>query len=386
MTLISRIQSLTGMVIFGLALAGCDREQVTVQQVPKDSQPPVQLAQPAAMPPMAGDPHAGLNMNMAAAAEPAQLKWTLPEGWSEKPLSEFRAASFDAKGKNGQVADVSVIPLPSTGRESDLVNMWRQQMQLPPVTEADADKQAQTAAIGSDHGKVFDITSEQPVIDGKSRGHMLIATLTRDRTSWFFKMTGEDAAVSEQKPAFLQFLKSVSFESAPAAAMANPHAGMTMPEAAGAPQAVPAENMASASGDLPAGWKEVPPTVMLLKKYVVQGSGDAKAEVSVSMLSGQGGGVMANVARWRGQLNLPPLSEEDWSKQAQTLDLPNGKATVVDMTGTDKTGKKARMIGVIAPQANETWFYKMMGEEQIVGQQKAAFTKFVQTAKFSDVP
>jgi hypothetical protein len=109
--------------------------------------------------------------------------------------------------------------------------------------------------------------------------------------------------------------------------------------------------------------------------------------VSVSMLAGQGGGVIANVNRWRGQLGLSPLSEEDFSKQAQTVDVMGGQGTLVDMTGTDaKTGKPARLIGVIAPQSDETWFYKLMGDEQVVAQQKDAFTKFIQTAKFSNAP
>ena len=33
----------------------------------------------------------------------------------------------------------------------------------------------------------------------------------RDDVAWFFKMTGDDALVAEQKPAFVEFLKSVSF-------------------------------------------------------------------------------------------------------------------------------------------------------------------------------
>ena len=94
-----------------------------------------------------------------------------------------------------------------------------------------------------------------------------------------------------------------------------------------------------------------------------------------------------NVTRWRGQLGLPPFSEEDFSKQVQTLDMPGGKATLVDMTGTDgKTGKKSRLVGVIAPQAGETWFYKLMGDEQVVQQQKDTFIRFIQTVKFSNAP
>jgi hypothetical protein len=171
-------------------------------------------------------------------------------------------------------------------------------------------------------------------------------------------------------------LKSISWEAAPAMAAANPHASMTM----GAPAATAPS---TSTAGLPAGWSEIPNPPMLTAKYVIQ-SGGAQADVNVSMLNGTGGGVMANVTRWRvQQLGLPPFSEEEFSKQAQTVDVAGQQGTLVDMTGTDsKTGKKARLVGIILPQANDTWFYKLMGDPQIVEQQKDTFIKFVQTAKF----
>lgn len=304
----------------------------------------------------------------------------MPSGWQDKPLSQFRIASFDAKGKDGQVADVSIIPMPATGREVDLVNMWRQQMQLPAVTDAGADKAAQGVPIGSEEGKMFEFASEQPMAGSSQKGRMIVAMLMRGDTSFFFKMTGTDSAVTEQKSAFLNFLKSISFQAAPSVAMSTPHAAM------GADPMSPAEAAPVSVSGLPDGWKEIPNPPMLLAKYVIQGSGDAKAEVNISALGGTGGGLMMNINRWRGQLNLPPLSEEDFSKEARTMDLPVGKATVVDLTGNDKTGKSSRLIGIIAPQTDQTWFYKLMGDPQIVEQQKDAFTKFIQTARFSNAP
>jgi hypothetical protein len=388
MTLISRIKSLHllrtgGLLALGLIFAGCNRDQIKVQEVPKDSDQavPAPMQQPAAAPAMPMNPHAGMDMG-GGPAGPAPMKWTTPDGWEVKPPSEFRVASFDAKGKDGQIADVAIIPMPTTGREVDLVNMWRQQMQLPAVNDADADKLAQNVPVGSDQGKLFEFASEQPIAGANARGRMLVAMLGHDGTSYFFKMTGEDAAVTEQKSAFLQFLKSISFVTAPAeTAAANPHAGMAAGMGMGTtPEAAPVAN-----SSLPAGWAEIPNPPMLLAKYVIQGSGDAKAEVNISMLSGIGGGVMANVTRWRNQLGLPPISEEDWSKQARTMDVNGVQGTVVDLTGTDpKTGKKSRLIGVIVPQSGATSFYKLMGDEQIVEQQKDVFTKFIQTAKFGD--
>ena len=376
MTHLSRTQLLSlprcGLMIFVLALAGCDREKIKVQQVPKESEqsvqpPPMQPAEASTMP---ANPHAGMGMDMGSAPAQPQLKWTLPSGWKDKALSQMRVGSFDAPGKDGQSADVSVIPLPTAGPETELpyYNMWRSELKLDPAEKVSSDP----VAIGPGQGKLYEIA------DGKASGRILVAALDHDGVSWFFKIRGEDATVRGQKPAFLEFLKSISFETTPAMAMADPHAGMTMDPA-------PATASANSNGALPTGWKEVPNPQMLLAKFVIQGSGDARADVNISMLAGQGGGVMMNVTRWRGQLGLPPMSEEDFSKQARTVDVAGVKGTLVDMTGTDaKTGKKSRLIGVIAPQAGDTWFYKLMGDEQIVEQQKDAFTKFIQTAKFGN--
>jgi hypothetical protein len=368
-----------GLLALALVLAGCNRDEVKVQEVPKQSDASASpMSDSAAAPSMPANPHAG--MDMAGDTAQARLTWTLPSGWQDKPLSQFRLASFNAKGKDGQVADVSIIPMPATGREVDLVNMWRGQLQLPAVTGADADKAAQTVSIGSEQGKMFEFTSEQPTSGSTQKGRMLVAMLMHGDTSFFFKMTGEDSVVTEQKPAFLDFLKSISFQAAPAVAMSNPHAPM------GADPMAPAEAAPVSVAGLPDGWKEIPNPPMLLAKYIIQGSGGAKAEVNISSLAGTGGGLMMNINRWRGQLSLPPLSEEDFSKEAHTMDLPGGKATLVDLTGTDKTGKSSRLIGIIAPQTDQTWFYKLMGDPQIVEQQKDAFTKFIQTAKFSNAP
>lgn len=370
-----------GLLVLGLALVGCNRgDQVKVQEVPKDSEPPTQpsVVSPSA-PSMPANPHAGMDVS-GDTAQP-QLKWTLPSGWQDKPLSQFRIASFDAKGKDGQVADVSIIPMPATGREVDLVNMWRQQMQLPAVTDTDADKTAQAVPVGSEQGKMFEFASAQSMAGGTQKGRMIVAMLIHGDTSFFFKMTGADSAVTEQKPSFLGFLKSISFQAAPAVAMSNPHAS------GGADPMSPAEAAPVSVPGLPDGWKEIPNPPMLLAKYIIQGSGNAKAEVNISALGGTGGAfVMMNINRWRGQLSLPPLSEEDFSKETRTMDLPGGKATLVDLTGTDKTGKSSRLIGIIAPQTDQTWFYKLMGDPQVVEQQKDAFTKFIQTAKFSNAP
>jgi hypothetical protein len=365
-------------LVFVLAVAGCGRGQIKVEQVPKEGDQTgamPAIAQTAA-PDMAANPHAGMNMmGMGGAGAQPQVKWKLPSGWKEKEPSQMRVGSFDA-GKEGQAADVSIVPLqmPSGAKmELDNYNLWREGIQLAPVDKVES----QPVAIGSEQGKLYEVA------DSKSPKHILAAVLEKNGVSWYFKMNGDDAVVKEQKQPFLDFLKSISFESAPVAAVANPQAGMSMP-AMGAMNSGPEEaavKPAAPGTPLPEGWKELAPSQFILAKYVIHGSGDAKAEMTVS--SGIGGGVVLNANRWRGQLGLAPMTEEEFSKQTQTVDVAGQKGTLVDITGTDKSGKKSRLVGVIV-EANSPWFYKLMGDPQIVEQQKEAFTKFIQTAKFGN--
>jgi hypothetical protein len=137
------------------------------------------------------------------------------------------------------------------------------------------------------------------------------------------------------------------------------------------------------SWQVPESWKEVSGGPFLVAKFLITGADNAQAAVNVSMSAGEGGGLSMNVNRWRGQLGLSPLSQADLDKLVTSLDTAAGKAMLVDMAGVDgRTSQKARLIGAIVPQGSRTWFYKLMGNEQVVEKEKDAFSKFVQTAKY----
>jgi len=133
---------------------------------------------------------------------------------------------------------------------------------------------------------------------------------------------------------------------------------------------------------VPADWKEGELAQFLVAKYVIQGSGGASAAVNVSELDGTGGGLLPNLNRWRTQLSQAPISEDDAAK-LPTIDASGARAVLADFTGTDaRSGKPARLIGLVLPLNGQTWFYKLMGDPDLVGQQKDALIKFVQSAQY----
>lgn len=363
-----------------LALAGCGRNSdVQVYRVSKEQPEPQQTAQgdATAMPP--GHPD--------VSSQPPALKWTLPSGWQEVPPGDMRVASFKIAGNAGQAAEVSVVPLPGmAGGDLANVNRWRGQVGLGPISEEEMAKAAEAVEIAGQQAQLFDESGQLPGSGQKSR--ILAAVLHQNGVAWFFKMSGDDALVAQQKSAFVSFLKSLSF-SAPAT-MAADQSGLPASHPPVDAGLLSAGSDSAATGSqpkptwqVPADWQEVSAGPFLAAKFAVPGASGEPTAVNVSTAAGAGGGVAANINRWRGQLGLSPLSDDEIAKLVTSVDTPGGKAMFVDLSGTDaRSGQKARMLAAIVPQSDQTWFYKLMGADQIVEREKSAFTKFVQTAKY----
>src|SRR5207249_1802842 len=122
------------------------------------------------------------------------------------------------------------------------------------------------------------------------------------------------------KIAFVDFLKSISWVDRPGVASRKPHFASTNDKRIPSGQSQLADGPDSAiepgkpSWEVPAGWQEVAASQMLLAKFLVGGN-EGRAEVTVSAFPGDTGSVLGNVNRWRAQVGLAPLSQEDADRQ-----------------------------------------------------------------------
>ncbi|HTL16071.1 MAG TPA: hypothetical protein VL793_02485, partial [Patescibacteria group bacterium] len=285
------------------ALIGCDRNDVQVYRVAKEE--PKSPAQ---------EPAAGVPAGHAATGEAAgsAIKYTLPASWQEAPPGQMRVASFRVTGKEGKQAEVGVVPLPGLmGRDLENVNRWRSTVGLAAVREEDLAKLAQPVEVAGQPGQLYEQAGENPGSGEKTR--ILAAVSRQNNVAWFFKMSGDDELVAQQKPAFIEFLKSVSFNASPDQAglpASHPPLGdgaAPLMSAAGVPSSA-----GSAEGkpdwQVPSDWKEAPAGQFLIAKYAAPGPENTQASVNISMSGGDGGGLGANVNRWRTQLGLNPIS------------------------------------------------------------------------------
>jgi len=129
----------------------------------------------------------------------------------------------------------------------------------------------------------------------------------------------------------------------------------------------------------PAGWKSGAPSGMRLASYDFAG-----ADISVVAIPGEAGGELANVNRWRGQLGLPGISQQELAARAARVKSGAGALLVVDFTGKDPQGRipgKARLLGAILALDDKQWFFKAMGAEAAVAKAKPSFMDFLRSLK-----
>ena len=102
------------------------------------------------------------------------------------------------------------------------------------------------------------------------------------------------------------------------------------------------------------------------------------ASVTMTVLQGDGGGLLENVNRWRGQLGLEKLEEENLADAVQPVKGLSKETRMIDITGiSQRTQVESRLVGVIASGKELTWFYKLMGSSPVVEAAKDGFLEYL---------
>ena len=351
------------LTMAGLLVSGCRREEVRVYQAPREEEPMSASASGGSTP----GPSTGA---AAAASSRPAAPWVVPDGWTEQPASGMRVASYKVAASDGRTADVSVVAMQGeAGGELSNVNRWRDQVGLAAIGESELAGSRTPATVGGRTVVYYEMAGEKPVLEGKHRARTLAAILPAGEMTVFFKMTGEEALVAAEKPKFLAWLRSVDTGERGGAASAS--------EAAPAPKpsTEPAEGLPQWT--VPAGWKPSGPRPMRLASFEVPDPAGA-GDVSVSSLAGDGGGLLANVNRWRGQVGLPAVDEPTLRREAKEVRTADGDVgLLVDLPGGDK-----RILGAIVPHGGQSWFFKLTASSALVERQRASFESFVRSVKF----
>jgi hypothetical protein len=206
---------LSALLALGLA-GGCREAKVAAYSVPKEAAPSASPAAPStpAMTPLSAAPAAPAASSAATAmantpvptASGTDLKWTAPAGWTAKPASAMRKATYAIRGEGGAEAELSVTAFPGdVGGEAANLTRWRGQLGLPDAPAAEIAKAVTRLDVGTLKVALADFTN------GKASppARLLGAIVPASGDTWFFKLTGPPALLEKEKPAFIEFLKSL---------------------------------------------------------------------------------------------------------------------------------------------------------------------------------
>ena len=274
--------------------------------------------------------------------ESGEPTWTLPEGWTREPGNQFRFATIRA-GADRSAPEISVskLPGPEAGDEDayvlDNVNRWRGQIGLAPLAKAGLASETEEIKAGDVTGVWVDMTGEAPA---SGAGMM--------------------------------------------APFAGGAAGARPPFAAASGSAAPSDKPASGiKYETPEGWKEEPATGFRKASFKVT-DGDQLLDVSVSDLAAQAGELLPNINRWRQQVKLPEITQEELEKQLQPIDFGGDvKGHFVELVGEAQDGSgKETILGAIAVHGDQAWFVKARGSADLAEREKQKFQQFVRSIQF----
>jgi hypothetical protein len=257
------------------------------------------------------------------------ITWTMPPGWRREAGNQMRYATLRSESKEHPV-EVTVTDLP--GDASNVlanVNRWRGQLSLPPVTDGDLAR-----------------VSKEITIDG-------IKAIMVD-------FTGYGKEGSKMAP-FAGHPPLASLPAAPANP-GKPGINYTKPES----------------------WTLLPEEgsgIRLVGFQVTEA--DQSVQITITPLAANSGSILANVNRWRGQLGLPDIGEIQMQRDLQEIEVAGLRCPYVDLLGpVSASPQRLRMLVAVARRGDRTWYFKMVGNPALVGQQKSNFELFLRSMRF----
>lgn len=329
-----------------VCLGACEKEPIRAYRAPKDPPPPMRETADTT------------DQQGARAQLDANVVWDVPASWTQDPSPrEMRVATFLAPVEGQDAVEVVLTSFPGdVGGLLANVNRWRGQVGLGPVA---ADDLVNHLAIGAGDFGQFIMVREIGENDMKVVG---ASVKPGDGRMWFVKMLAHKDVCDAIEPEFLSLVRTIRVD-VPAPKMTD------LPEA---PQLDPsmgeiANRLVTWTPPREWEWRE-PASSMVAMSLIARA--DERVAITVTPMRGDGGGLLANVNRWRGQIGLSAVASMD----EQSMEAMTPDATVFDEMSADSS---TRMVVAVLDEPDIVWYLKMTGPAQGVADEMVRFRAFV---------
>jgi hypothetical protein len=276
----------------------------------------------------------------------AEPEWQLPAGWTQEPGGGMRFATIKITADE-QPLELTVIPLPMPPIDGILsnVNRWRGQLGLASVDEQGLAKESTAVQLA-------------------------------DGTATLVNLVGKSGASA---PMSAPLAGGPSGDADAARRAAHAAAGIEEPAKGELPAAPPSSITYEAPPEWQPGQRVVSRSAFAVPReaaFVVK-EGELKVDITVTALGPGGGELLPNVNRWRGQIELEPVTEEQLAEEAKKIDMNGVEGEYVRLIGPQQA-----ILGVIAMHGGRSWFVKLHGDQDLAVKLQEQFETFVRSIKF----
>ena len=274
-------------------------------------------------------------------------EWELPQGWRRLPGTGTRFATLQI-GPVERPLELTVIPLTTApGAYDDYIlaniNRWREQLAQPPFASVQA------------------MRSAEP-------------------TGWLSEVQTRDAVAVT----FASMVGRARMESG-----RGSRGGQGLPPShppissavAGLPTDQP-RGAARLTYETPAGWSPGRVDGMRAAAFEVA-DGDRKVEITAISLPASGGDRLANINRWRQQIQLAPTNADDLAKSLVSIQIGGRAAEYIEILGPEDSQPRKAILAALLDDGALTWFFKLTGDAELALREQDRFKSFVQSVKFA---
>ena len=304
------------------------------------------------------------------------VSWKLPPNWGENPdLSGPMAGSFHVKTKSGPQGRIGVMPFRENVSTVDVANMFGREMGYPPFTQENLAPFLQEKKIGDRTFEWLYLNSKVDIASSPPRT-ALLALLRQENDTWLFPFIADQKLVREESENFIQFLKSCSLRSE-----------KNKPILAKSPAPLPKISKSIStkspknpwSWSKPSSWSEGKASSMRVGSFKVTGPNGTQLDISVTSFPGDVGGLLANVNRWIGQIDLAPIQKTSLDQYCSSITLAGNSAHLVEAYGEEK----GVLAGILFLE-KESWFFKLMGNRSLAEKEKSNFISFLNSISLQE--
>jgi hypothetical protein len=130
---------------------------------------------------------------------------------------------------------------------------------------------------------------------------------------------------------------------------------------------------------LPEGWRSAPGDGVSRAAFAVV-DGDRSVRITLSTV---GGGLLANVDRWRGQIGLGAASPDELASSVKSIVMAGAAADYVILVGPENANPRESILAVVAQVGGVPWVIRLRGDAQLAERERGRFEAFVKSLRFN---